>query len=256
MIKILKKICRTLLIAAFWILIWGIASHRFGKPLLFPSPTAVFEVLWKMLQTPRFYQITLHSFLNVFSGVLWGIFSACALVVLTHKVKLIRELFLPLMSVIKATPVASFIILAFFFIGSSKTPGFITFLMVFPVIWTNLDEGLRKIDKGLSEVATVYQFSPLEKFRYLILPSVQPYFASACRSALGLAWKAGVAAEIITMPPETIGAMIGDAKTYIMTEEMFAWTLTVILLSLLIEFGVGRLLGLLEGRRRTGREVM
>ncbi|MBQ8416820.1 MAG: ABC transporter permease subunit [Clostridia bacterium] len=207
-----------------------------------------------MLQTLSFYQITLNSFLNVFWGILFGTLGACLLAMLTYKVKLIRELFLPLMSVIKATPVASFIILAFFFIGSSRTPSFITFLMVFPVVWTNLDEGLRKIDNGLDEVAQVYRFSSFDKLRYLTLPSVQPYFASACRSALGLAWKAGVAAEIITMPPETIGSMIGDAKTYIMTEEMFAWTLTVILLSLLIEFGVGRLLGLLEGRRRVGKE--
>ena len=80
----------------------------------------------------------------------------------------------------------------------------------------------------------------------LIFPSVKPYFLSACKTAIGLAWKAGVAAEIIAMPPNTIGTMIGEAKLYIMSAEMFAWTLTVVLLSLAIEFGVSYLFAKLD----------
>ena len=92
----------------------------------------------------------------------------------------------------------------------------------------------------------MYRFSAIKRIRILILPSIKPYFLSACKTSIGLAWKAGVAAEIIAMPPQTIGTMIGEAKLYIMSAEMFAWTLTVILLSLAIESGVSYLFAKLD----------
>ena len=93
----------------------------------------------------------------------------------------------------------------------------------------------------------MYRFSLSKRLRVLIFPSIKPYFLSACKTSIGLAWKAGVAAEIIAMPQGTIGTMIGEAKLYIMSAEMFAWTLTVVLLSLAIEFGVSALFAKLAG---------
>jgi NitT/TauT family transport system permease protein len=153
------------------------------------------------------------------------------------------------MAVIKATPVASFIILMLLFLGPVKVPAFITFLIVLPIVWTNLDEGINNIDPLLAEVAKMYRFSLAKRLRVLILPSVKPYFLSACKTAIGLAWKAGVAAEIIAMPKNTIGTMIGEAKLYIMSSEMFAWTLTVVLLSLAIELGVSYLFAKLDAQK-------
>ena len=170
-----------------------------------------------------------------------AILFACALVVVTSRVRFVRDLIHPVMAVVKATPVASFIILMLLFLGPVKVPSLITFLIVLPIVWTNLDQGIASIDKQLTEVAKIYRFSLAKRLRVLIFPSVKPYFLSACKTAIGLAWKAGVAAEIIAMPPNTIGTMIGEAKLYIMSAEMFAWTLTVVLLSLIIEFGVSYL---------------
>jgi NitT/TauT family transport system permease protein len=150
------------------------------------------------------------------------------------------------MTVIKATPVASFIILAWILMGASRVPSFITVLIVLPVIWTNLDVGFQKIDPQLREVAKIYRLSIWKRLRILVIPSLKPYFISAARTALGLAWKAGIAAEIITMPKNTIGTMIGESKLYILTSEMFAWTLVVILLSLAIEFLFSALLKRLD----------
>ncbi len=240
-IQRLLRICRVLLIAAFWVSAWWLASYLFAKPLLLPSPLKVFTTLWELMGTEAFYLATARSLWNVLSGILVAIFSAILLAVLTHRFRILRELVAPLMTVIKATPVASFIILALIFIGSAKVPSFITFLIVLPVIWSNVDMGLSRIDPKLQEVATVFRMPPLRRLRLLILPTVEPYFVSACRTSLGLAWKAGIAAEIIASPRGTIGTMIGDAKQYILTAEMFAWTLTVILLSLLIEFAVAAL---------------
>ncbi len=171
-----------------------------------------------------------------------------ALSALTSRILFLRQLTLPIMTVIKATPVASFIVLLLIFIGAASVPAIITLLIVLPVVWTNLDEGLRRRDADLWQVAKIYRMSPWRRFRFLILPSVRPYFISACRTSLGLAWKAGIAAEIIAMPRMAIGTMIGEARLYLNTEEMFAWTLAVVLLSLLIELGFVTLLNRFEKR--------
>lgn len=236
MMKPFKRICRAALIILFWIGVWWISAWRVGKPLLFPSPLLVLERLFEMMQTTEFYRVTANSLFNVLLGIVIAVVGGSILSVATARVRLLRDMVLPIMTVVKATPVASFIILALIWIGSAKVPTFITVLIVLPVVWTNLDEGFSSIDRQLTEVARVYRFSFPRRLRILILPSLRPYFVSACRTSMGLAWKAGIAAEIIAMPRNSIGTMIGDAKQYIETVDMFAWTLTVILLSLLIEY--------------------
>ena len=247
--KTLKKIGRALLVAAFWVAVWAFAAHQFGKPLLFPSPTSVMKTLGELLKTKEFYIATATSLGNILFGTLCAIAFACVLAVVTSRIRFVRELIAPVMAVVKATPVASFIILMLLFLGPVKVPSFITFLIVLPIVWTNLDQGIKSIDPQLSQVAKMYRFSLKKRLRVLIFPSVKPYFLSACRTAIGLAWKAGVAAEIIAMPPKTIGTMIGEAKLYIMSAEMFAWTLTVVLLSLAIETGVSYLFKRLDANR-------
>ena len=78
-----------------------------------------------------------------------------------------------------------------------------------------------------------------------------PYFASACRTALGLAWKAGVAAEVLCLPEAAIGTQVYQAKIYLETPDLFAWTLVVLALSFALEGLLGKLLSLLEGRGKT-----
>lgn len=246
-----KRCVRVLLIAAFWLGIWALASHCVGKPLLFPSPFAVFKRLGELMTTAEYYAITARSLWNILSGILIAILGGCLLAVLTSRVELLRQALLPAMTVIKATPVASFIILALIWIGSANVPTLITVLIVLPVIWTNLDEGYRRIDPALVEVTRIYKMPLWRRTRVLTLPSLKPYFVSACRTSLGLAWKAGIAAEIIAMPRGVIGTMIGESKLYIETVDTFAWTLTVILLSLAIEATVAFLL---KGRSRSNTQ--
>lgn len=248
----IPKLFRVLFAVAFWILVWWAAAKSVGSELLFPTPAKVAGVLWALVRSRAFYLVTGRSLLNVMTGILAAVLTGVIAAGIGHKVGIFRVLLLPLMTVIKATPVASVIVLLLIFIGAAKIPALITFLIVLPVVWTNLDEGLSRIDPGLSEVARVYGFSFSRRLRVLVLPSLRPYFLSACRTSLGLAWKAGIAAEILATPRGTIGRMIGDARQYLETEQMFAWTLTVILLSLVIEFGFVALFRRLDRSERKG----
>ncbi len=252
--KLLKRTLRIILILAFWLCLWAFASWRVGFPLLFPSPKAVLDCLWGLMQTAEFYRVLLTSLWNILYGILLAVVLGVLLAALTHRIKPLRELLLPLMTIIKATPVASFIVLALIWIGAVRVPSFITVLIVLPIVWTNLDEGLRKTDPMLLELAHAYKIPFFKRLRVLTIPSIKPYFISACRTSVGLGWKAGVAAEIIARPRDSIGTMMSDAKQYLETEDLFAWTLSVILLSLLIEAALTALLGRIGANKRERRD--
>lgn len=245
----MKKALKTVLIIAFWVGVWYVASLAVNKPLLFPSPFSVIKRAFELSLTKDFWRICLLSLLRVSGGIVSGLAFALAIAVLTSKFKLFRSLIYPLITMIKATPIASFVILVLLFIGRELLPVFITFLIVFPVIWTNLDEGIAKTDKQLLELSRVYKLGKLKTLRFVYIPSVFPYFASSARTSLGLAWKAGIAAEVISVPALSIGKMLIDAKTSIEMIDLFAWTLVVILFSLLIEVLFVKLLKMGERRK-------
>lgn len=234
--------------AVFWILVWQGISLLVAQELLVPGPVVVLRTLAGMLGTAAFWKAAGMSLLRVMIGFLAAVIAGCVLAVLTVRFSVCRWLFTPLLKIVRAAPVASFIILALVWIRNNQLPAFIAFLMVVPVVWGNVEKGLREIDGDLLEMAQVYRLGRLRTLLRVKLPCVMPYFLAACTTGLGFAWKSGIAAEVICRPVMSIGRGLQDAKTYLETPEVFAWTLTVVVLSLLLEKGLMLAAGRL-GRR-------
>ncbi len=219
----------------FWVLIWLLVAYRVGSDFLFPSPKTVLSQLCLLLQTKEFWLITLTSLLRVLWGILISLIIGTCLAYLTWASRLLNLLLTPALSAVKSTPVASFIILALLWLDRSILPVFITALIVVPIVWANVSQGIASVDTRLIEVTQVYRFSLPKKLSRLYIPSVAPYFMAACKSSLGMAWKAGIAAEVLATPEHSIGKELYYSKTYLETPTLFAWTLVIILLSLIIE---------------------
>ena len=230
-----RKLLRTPSVFAFWLLVWALAAAAVGQELLLPSPVQAARELIGLARMPDFWLTIGRSVLRVLTGILGALGLGVGLAFLTHKSAVMNALFSPVMTLVKSTPVASFIILALVWLGRSVGPVFISALMVLPVVWANVSAGLKGIDPQLLELARVYRLPRGRVLRRITWPSVLPHLRAALRSALGLGWKAGIAAEVLTVPPYSIGKRIYEAKLYLETTELFAWTAAVILVSLLIE---------------------
>lgn len=243
--KINKKTVQTWLLgaasAAFWLLLWEIASQAVGQEILIPSPIVVFKRLGALVITTDFWLTALHSLWNVLQGFFWGAIAGVLAAVLVSVSPVLAALLRPVIAAAKATPVASFIILALVWIARAAVPAFIAGLIVFPVVCGNVAEGIRQIDRELLEKAKLHRVSRWRTFLYVALPGVFPHLLSALSTSLGLAWKAGIAAEVLSVPKDTIGTELYNSKIYIETPDLFAWTLVVIVLSLVIETGFVRL---------------
>lgn len=243
-----KRILKNCIIAAFWLGLWAVLALVVDKPLLLPGPWAVLKRLCELAAIASFWAITGRTLLRIAIGLLCAMPAGVLLAAGTCRFRLLRELLSPLLTIVQSTPVASFILLLLIWLGRDILPSVIVALMVLPVVWRNVSAGVENTDRQLLEVAKLYRFSPIRTFKRIYLPSVAPYFFAACRTSLGLAWKAGVAAEVLTVPKGSIGQMLYESKLYLETIDLFAWTVTVILCSLIIE----RLLAAAIGRFEKG----
>ena len=239
----LRKTLRTLAVVLFWLLIWQLLAALAGQELLLPSPLRVARELIRLAGGAEFWLTVAQSIRRVLTGIVSAVLLGILLALLTHKSAVLRALLSPVMTLVKSTPVASFIILALVWLGRDVVPPVIAALMVLPVVWANVSQGLDGIDPQLLELAQVCRLPRGRVFRRITLPSVLPHLRAALCSALGLGWKAGVAAEILTVPARSIGKRIYEAKIYLETTELFAWTAAVVLLSLVIERLLLRLVG-------------
>ncbi len=231
----LKRIGAALLSAVFWIAVWWGVAAAVHQELLIPTPWRVLQTLGELAVSLSFWKAVAMSMLRVLAGFLAALAAGTVLAVLTTRFRMVRVLFSPLLHIVRAAPVASFIILTLVWIATDAVPIFISFLMVLPIVWVNVEEGIRRIDPQLSEMTAVYRFGRWKTLTKLTVPSVIPFFLTACVNGLGFAWKSGIAAEVICRPALSIGRELQGAKLTLETPEVFAWTAVVVLLSILLE---------------------
>ncbi len=239
-------------VAAFWVVVWLLAARAVDLELLLPSPGRVLVRLGELAVTGEFWQAVAASFVRVLAGTVAALLLGALMAVGGAVCPPFRRLMLPLLAIIRATPVASFILLAMVWLERNILPGFMAALIVLPVVWGNLDAGIAAIDPAWHELAAAYRLPFRRRLRRIYIPAVLPHAVSACRASLGMAWKAGIAAEVLCHPPVSIGVHLYDTKLYLETPDLFAWTLTVILLSVGIEYVFMALLGRLVGQAEKG----
>jgi NitT/TauT family transport system permease protein len=233
--KQIQKILITLSALLFWIAIWDFVSQKISLSLVLPTPKDVFFHLFGMLKTAFFYQILFTSFLRVLLGFALGLLFGFLLGYATYYNRVLHALFSPLMAIIRTAPVASIILVVLFWLEREEISTFIAFLMVLPIVWQNTILGLEKRDPLLSEMAEAFLLSRSTRFFRLDLPQVASFTLSAGKASFGLAWKAGVAAEVLALPKNTIGYEIYNAKMYLESEKLFALTLAIIAFSVILE---------------------
>ena len=239
-----------ILAVATAVLLWQLAAVTIGEEVLLVSPFKVLLRLSELIFEAEFWGTILFSFKRITLGFFIALVSGTILAILSYRFRVAEVFLWPYISIIKATPVASFVILCLIWLSSSQLPVFIAFLMAVPIIYTNMLQGFKSTDSKLLQMAEIFRFSFGKKLLYIYFPQIKSHFVSACSVSLGLSWKAGIAAEIIGIPDGSMGEMLYQAKLYLATADLFSWTVTIILVSVLFEkavmFIINRLFGRLE----------
>ena len=206
-----------------------------GNELLLPYPATVLAALTHLAGTGEFWESVLLSLLRVLAGLVVGAGLGGLAAALTCASAWADRLLSPAIRVVRAAPVASFILLVLLWTGRDQVPVVIVALMVLPVVWDSLSQGIRATDAQWLELARAYRFSRWKTVRLIYLPGLRPHLSAALTTATGLAWKSGVAAEVLCLPSTALGTEIYQTKYYLEIPELFAWTGVAVALSLLLE---------------------
>ena len=226
-----KRIWKKLSIILLWILIWQLLAIIVGKEVLFASPINVIKCLLELLRDPLFIKDIFNSLYHILLGFTVSLILALILSFISIRIPIVYSFLSPFFTFIKSTPVAAFILMAFLVFGSQGLSSFICFLMALPILYTNLTDGLLSVPKPMMDAARVYNMPDNSKWRYIYLPHSVPFFLSGCSVSLGLAWKSGIAAEVIGITRHSLGEHLYDAKLYLDTPQVFAVTIVIVFLS-------------------------
>ena len=219
----------------FWLAVWQAAAMAIGQEVFLVSPVQALRCLLRRLLQADFWHRVGFSAGRILLGFGLGVVCSAALAVAAEICPAAEVLIAPVLQLVKATPVASFIILALIFFSSENLSLLISALMVFPPVYLNVLEGIGHTDRQLLEMARVFRVPVSRQLRGIYLPAVLPYFRSAVSLGLGLCWKSGAAAEVIGLPAGSIGEALYTAKVYFQTGDLFAWTAVIVTVSVIFE---------------------
>lgn len=244
--KIIFKIIKTISVTAFWILIWEAVALFVSRDnelmlLILPKPITVFRRWLEIAFTYDFICAVLMTILRVFYGFLIGIIIGFVSGIFTHISKIADAIFSPVLKIIRAVPVVAIILILYVFFESTTLPIVIVVLMVLPLIWQTTHDGLNNVDKKYIEFAQVYNIPSYKTIFGVKLPCIFNVLITSIVNSLGLAWKSGVAAEVICATETSIGFIISKGKSGINNDEVFAATLTIIIVSIIIEYFIKHL---------------
>lgn len=231
----MKKIAKKVFPHIFWLIVWIIISLIINEELFFPSPLTTFKAMKELLYEKYFFISIISTISRVFFGLLIANILGIILGLICGLNDKMYILFRPFITMVRSTPVMSLIIIALIWFKSGNVPIFISFLMCFPIIWTNIVEGFKKVDDKLLEMAKIYKVDKLKVIKDIYIPSLVPFYIAGFNLSLGIAWKVTVAAEVLSHPRFSIGKNLYDSKVYLDTPSLFAWTSVIVILSYIFE---------------------
>lgn len=222
---------KRVIIILLWLALWQLAAAWTDNQILLVGPVQVLYAFWQNAVSADFLTIVFHSFIRIGLGVFLALFLGLALGAAGYRISIIAEILEPAVQTLKSVPVASFVVLLLIWFGSGRLSFFISLLIVFPNVYVNTIAGLKSTDVKLLEMSRVFGIGKWNRFFYIYRPALMPYLDSCLKVSLGMAWKSGVAAEVIGLPDASLGERLYMSKIYLDTAGLFAWTLTIILIS-------------------------
>ncbi len=237
-----RRIVYTVLTVLFWLAVWQAASMIVNQPLFMPSPAETFVSLGALIVTDIFWLSVAFTLYRVVVGVIVSLMLGILLAFAASHSAFVEQLLRPVVAAAKATPVMSVIVLALVWFTSSFVPIFACILLCFPIFYTNTLAGLRSVDSQLLEMAAVFRVKRSRVITGVIVPTIIPHVYSALAMCLGFSWKSVVAAEVLSSPRYALGYRLYETKLYLNTPELFAWTLAIVVISLIVEKGLKHLL--------------
>ena len=217
------------------IIIWKIASVFYNSEMILPSPESVLFTTIKLLSSKNFLLVISATILRGLTGFALSFILGTGLGILAGINKSFNAFLKPILVSVRSTPVISLILLALIWFNVEMVAIFIAFLTMFPFICTNVIDGIKNVDHELIEMSRIYKVHRIKIIKEVYLPAITPFIFSGASSAMGFGWRAVIIGEVLSQPKFGIGTLMQTAQTFLLVNEVIAWTIIAIIISYLFE---------------------
>ncbi|WP_151445785.1 ABC transporter permease [Lacisediminimonas profundi] len=240
----LPAISRLLVFPALLLAAWSLGASL-TDPLLVPSPVATWQSLAALASAGDLWIELAISIRRVLSGVLIGALVGVPFGVALGAFRGVDRYLGAALPAVSATSSAIWAVLGVLWFGLSDVATvFVVAMTAAPLFAVNARDGVKAVDADLIQMGRSMGYSPLQVARKILLPSVLPSLFAGTRLAVGFGWRVGLVAEALGSPTG-VGFRLKQAVDLMHTAEVFAWSVSVILIMLVIE---GLVLNRVEAR--------
>lgn len=219
---------------ATFLVVWHIIS-LFYTNLILPGPFITIETLFNLLGDSIFWTQFFNTFLKSLTGLVVSLGVGVPLGFMAGLNKKFDSFIRPTVMFFQGAPIVSYIAISMLWFGIGfYTPVFVAFVVIFPTIIFNISNGIRSTDKNLIEMAQVYKINKNVVRRYIYFPSIIPFIISTLKIISGTLWRAIVVGEFLA-GAYGIGYSLSLAKATLKTEEVFAYTIFLIIVGIIFE---------------------
>ena len=243
MSKTAKRISALSSIAFLYVLWYFISLYidrHMPYNLVLPSPNLVIKKVGELLGQPSTYFIICSSFTRLLIAIVFSFLAAIAVGTAASLSQPFEAFMRPYVSSVRAIPVASMLVVILLWIGAKNAPIVICAMVVFPVFYEMILESIKNMEQSFVEVISLDSSFNFFVFRKVYLPAIANNLFISFVQSIGLGFKVLVMSELIAYTEDSIGKKIYTSKLNLDIEGVFAWTIIIIFIVMIIEWAFRR----------------
>lgn len=219
------------------LLIWWLFSLRIPHYIL-PGPPRVYDAFNLIVGNGDLWRNLGVTLQRVGIGFILATLVSVPLGIMFGAIRRLGEFFEPVLPVLNTVSSAIWAIFAIIWFGvSESTIIFVVFMTAMPLIITNVWQGTRSVNADFIELAHTLRMPAWKVMTKIYLPTIMPYFFSGARLAFGFGWRVSLVAETLGAS-SGVGYRLRQAADLVQTDQVFAWTITMIVMMAALEMGV------------------
>lgn len=240
----IESVIYPLAFCAAVIAVWAIAAKVGDNEFILPSPLSTLKKTGELLADKAVYVAFGGTLLRTFAAWAISVAIAAALAVAGKFFPPIGRLLSPLVSVVRALPTMSVVLLLVIWTSASAAPVIVAILVVMPTTYAAIKAAIDSVDPALIEMCRAYGVPRAKVFTQIYLPCVIRAAALPISSSLSLTLKLMVAAEVLASTARSLGGLMNVSKLYYETAALMALTVLTIVVALLLETALYRIIKL------------
>ncbi len=219
----------------FCLALWETAARILKQPIIIPALEDITKSFFLLIYDKNSYYFIGCSAMRIILTLLLDSCIAFPLGIISGLSKKCEAFFSTAENILKSVPTMTVLLLALIWFKSEVTPLFVSSLIVLPILYGNIRDGVKNIDKNLIIMSEDFSVPLKCRLKFLYIPCITPFIKNAYDNASGFCVKVLISAEVLSQPKYGIGTAFQIARVQLNTAALFAWGVIAVLLAVLLQ---------------------